>query len=100
VFAGGSGGVWADESTHRGDILFFTGLSGVASARITFAIRDRLSFFRGNGHAYGRKGFLLRISGLDAVSAPEPGSMLLLGAGLAGLAGLAAARRRRRAASH
>jgi hypothetical protein len=43
VFAAGSGTVWADELTHHGDILFFSGLSGVRSARITFAIRDRLA---------------------------------------------------------
>lgn len=88
VFAGGSAIVFADELTHRGDILTFSGLAGAESARVTFAIRDGLRFLKGNSNAP----FLLRISAADPVSAPEPASMILLGTGLAGVI---AVRRRR-----
>ena len=91
VFAGGSASVLADELTHRGDILIFSGLAGAERARVTFAIRDGLRFGRG----IRGPGFLLRISASDPVHAPEPASMVLLGTGLAGLI---AARRRRAAA--
>ncbi len=92
VFAGGSAQVFADEYTHRGDILIFSGLAGAERARVTFGLRESLRF-GGLGRGHG-KGFLLRISAADEVTAPEPASMLLLGTGLAGLI---AARRRRSA---
>jgi hypothetical protein len=88
----GAGSLFADEYTHRGDILMFSGLAGAESARVTFAIRDGLQFFSGRGGP----GFLLRISAADPVATPEPASMLLLGTGLAAVA---AARRRRRLAA-
>jgi hypothetical protein len=89
VFAGGSASVFADEFTHRGDILIFSGLAGAERARVTFGLRDGLRFRGGIG-----RGFLLRISASDPVHAPEPASMLLLGTGLAGVIAV----RRRRAA--
>jgi hypothetical protein len=94
VFAGGAATVTADELTHRGDILLFSGLHGANRVIVTFGIRDRLSFFSEDGRG---RGFMLHISAGDAVHAPEPASMILLGSGLAGVI---AVRRRRSRASH
>ena len=82
TFAGGSASVFADENTHRGDILLFSGVGDANALQVTFGLRDR----------FGDRPFLLRVSAEDPLATPEPASMLLIGTGLAGLA---AARRRR-----
>ena len=85
TFAGGSASVLADESTHRGDILMFSGVGAADDAlQVTFGLRDR----------FGDRPFLLRFSAEDPLATPEPASMFLIGTGLAGLAAM----RRRRAA--
>jgi PEP-CTERM motif-containing protein len=86
-WAGGAATVVANEKTNVGDILLFSGLSGTDSAVVRFGLRD----------SAGDRGFLLRFSALDSVSAianPEPASMALMGSGLVGLIGVYRRRQR------
>lgn len=87
TFAGGAASMTADEFTHRGDVLMFSGVGAANALAVTFGLRDR----------FGGRPFLLRFSAEDALATPEPASMFLLGTGLAGLAAMRRRRMNRRA---
>lgn len=81
--AGGVASLHVDEDTNAHDMLAFHGFGPVASADVTFGVRDNL----------GSRNFLLRLStdGQSGALAsnPEPASLLLLATGLIGVARIA-----------